>query len=124
LFLKSLNPLYRIRELLAELKQAWQERDPAQRAALRAGQRQAAPFSRGKPKKDPNLRAARRGKDHGAHHQRPRPDHVDEVIEVAPPAPRLRRTFTVERVESQLAVSIYDISLGIDYPEELALEHL
>jgi hypothetical protein len=123
LFLKSLNPLYRIRELLAELKQAWQERDPAQRAALRAGQRQAAPFSRSQPKKDPNLRA-RRGKDHGAPHQRPRPDYVDEVIEVAPSAPRLRRTFTVERVESQLAVSIYDISLGIDYPEELAWEHL
>jgi transposase len=115
----NLNPLHRIRELPAELKQVWQERDPAQRAALRAGQRQVAPFSRGKPKKDPKSPGRKGSKVHGTHHQRPIPDHADEVIEVAPQSPDCGG-----RVESQLALSIYNISLGVGYPEEPVLEHL
>ncbi len=134
LFLKNLNPLHRIRELLAELKQVRQERDRAQReveqlenekqrlqdkldrlqkenerlrsdleAAMRAGKRQAAPFSRGKPKSHPKSPGRKPGKDHGPHHQRPIPDHVDEVIEVQAPeqCPDCGGPLTIERVESQ-----------------------
>jgi hypothetical protein len=126
LFLKNLNPLRRVREFLAELKQVRQECNPAQRevqqlekgkqrlrdrldrlqqenerlqpenerlrsdrkAALRAGQLQAAPFSCGKPKKDPKSPGRKSGKDHGPHHRRPIPDQVDEVIKVAAPEQR------------------------------------
>src|SRR5205085_11691367 len=58
------------------------------KAAMRAGQRQAAPFSRGKPKKDPKSPDRKSGKNYGPHHQRPIPDHVDEAIEVAAPERR------------------------------------
>jgi len=71
--------------------------------ALRAAKRQAAPFSRGKPKRNPKSPGRKSGKAHGAHHQRPVPDHVDEEIQVNPPAqcPGCGGPLTVERVELQ-----------------------
>ena len=72
-------------------------------AALRAAKRQAAPFSRGKPKNNPKPPGRKSGKAHGAHHRRPVPDHVDEEIQVNAPAlcPDCGGPLTVERVESQ-----------------------
>jgi transposase len=72
-------------------------------AALRAAKRQAAPFSRGKRKSQPKSPGRKPGKNHGPHHQRPVPDHVDEVIEVPAPekCPHCSGPLTVERVESQ-----------------------
>ena len=134
MFLKNLNPLRRIRELMEELGRTRRERDQARKqveqledegrrlqeklerlreenkrlrneleAAMRAGKRQAAPFSRGKPKNNPQPPGRKSGKAHGAHHQRPIPDHVDEEIQVNAPSqcPDCGGSLTVERVESQ-----------------------
>ena len=72
-------------------------------AAMRAAKRQAGPFSRGKPKDHPKSPGRKSGKAHGAHHQRPIPDHVDEEIQVHAPAqcPDCGGPLTVERVELQ-----------------------
>jgi len=72
-------------------------------AAQRAGKRQAAPFSRGKPKPNPQRPGRKSGAAHGPHHHRPIPDHVDEEIQVAAPekCPDCGGPLTVERVETQ-----------------------
>jgi transposase len=127
LFLKSLNPVRRIRELAQELRRTREERDQARRrneqlekenqglqeenkrlrkeleTAQRASRRQAAPFSRGKPKSRPKPPGRKSGVNHGPHHQRPIPDHVDEEITVSVPTqcPACGGPLTVERVESQ-----------------------
>ncbi len=46
--------------------------------AYRDGKRQAAPFSKGKPKPHPKPRGRKSGEHHGRHAHRPPPDHVDE----------------------------------------------
>ena len=53
--------------------------------ARRAGKRQAAPFSRGEPKKDPARPGRKSGEDYGTRAHRPVPDHVDEEILVPLP---------------------------------------
>ena len=53
--------------------------------ARRAGKRQAAPFSKGEPKKDPARSGRRRGERYGTRAHRPVPDHVDEEIGVPLP---------------------------------------
>jgi len=134
LFLKSVNPLRRIRELAEEVRRTREERDHACRrneqleqenerleeerrrlreeiqrlrkeleTAQRAARRQAAPFSRGKPKTRPKRPGRKSGAAHGPHHQRPVPDHVDEEINVSAPeqCPACGGPLTIERVESQ-----------------------
>jgi transposase len=54
-------------------------------AALRAAKRQAAPFSKGKPKTNPKRPGRRVGADHGRHGHRQAPNRVDETAPV--PAP-------------------------------------
>jgi transposase len=51
----------------------------------RAGKRQAAPFSKGDPKKDPAKPGRKSGDEYGARAHRPVPDHVDEEIRVPLP---------------------------------------
>jgi transposase len=53
--------------------------------ALRAGKRQAAPFSRQKPKAHPQKPGRKAGKHYGRRSRRPLPDHVDEIVEVPLP---------------------------------------
>ena len=53
--------------------------------ARREGKRQAAPFSKGEPKKDPARAGRRSGELHGRHGHRPVPDRVDEEIGVPLP---------------------------------------
>ena len=127
MFLKSLNPVQRIRELVQDLHRAREEGEGARRrieqlekekqqlqeevkrlrkeleTAQRAARRQAAPFSRGKPKSQPKRPGRKSGAAHGPHHQRPIPDHVDEEILVSAPeqCPACGGPLTVERVESQ-----------------------
>lgn len=55
--------------------------------ARRAGKRQAAPFSKGEPKKNPKRPGRKSGADYGRHGRRLRPDHVDVTLE-APLPPR------------------------------------
>ena len=72
-------------------------------AAQRAAKRQAAPFSRGKPKPNPQRPGRKSGAAHGPHHHRPIPDHVDEEIQVDAPekCPDCGGPLTVERVDTQ-----------------------
>jgi transposase len=127
LVLQSLNPLRRIRELTEELGRTRRERDQARKeaerlqeekqrledelkrlrreleATQRAAKRQAAPFSRGAPKRNPQPAGRKSGAAYGRHHQRPIPDRVDEEIQVAAPeqCPKCGGRLKVERVESQ-----------------------
>ncbi len=54
-------------------------------AALRAGKRQSAPFSKGEPKTDPKRPGRKSGEKHGWHGHRQPPEHVDETVAVDPP---------------------------------------
>lgn len=54
-------------------------------AAHRAAKRQAAPFSKGEPTATPKRPGRKPGRRYGPRRWRPRPAHVDQVIEVAPP---------------------------------------
>jgi transposase len=127
LFLKDFNPVRRIRELTEELGRARRERDQVREeaerlqrelerlkeenqrlrkeleAAQRAAKRQAAPFSRGQPKSDPQPPGRKSGAAYGRYYQRPIPNQVDEEIQVATPeqCPACGGPLTVERVESQ-----------------------
>ena len=51
----------------------------------RSGKRQAAPFSKGPPKKNPQTPGRKPGEDYGQHHRRAIPDHVDETYDVPLP---------------------------------------
>src|SRR5260370_26006977 len=127
LFLKSLNPVRHIRELVQELRRRREEGHQVRRrneewekenqqfreeikrlrkdleAAKRATRRQAAPFSRGLPKNHPKTPGRKSGAAHGPHHRRPIPERVDEEISVSAPGqcPACGGPLTVERVESQ-----------------------
>ena len=134
MFLKHLNPVRRIRELVEELRRTRRERDQARtesehrqkelerlqeenqrlreeneqlredlEAAQRAAKRQAAPFSRGKPKPNPQRPGRKSGAAHGPHSHRPIPDQVDEEIQVAAPekCPDCGGPLTVESVDTQ-----------------------
>ncbi len=66
-----------------------QERDRLEKeleAARRAAKRQAAPFSKGAPSASPRRPGRKPGRAYGPRAWRPVPDHVDEVVEVLPPA--------------------------------------
>lgn len=54
-------------------------------AAQRRGKRQAAPFSKGPPKKDPKRPGRKAGPAYGPKVRRPVPDHVDETYAVPLP---------------------------------------
>ena len=127
MLLKSLNPVRRIRELVQELRRAREEGERARRrieqlekekqrleeenqrlrkeleTAQRAARRQAAPYSRGKPKSQPKRPGRKSGAAHGPHHQRPIPDRVDEEILISVPeqCPACGGPLTLERIESQ-----------------------
>lgn len=51
----------------------------------RSGKRQAAPFSKGPPKKNPKTAGRKPGEDYGQHHRRAIPDHIDETYDVPLP---------------------------------------
>lgn len=51
----------------------------------RAGKRQAAPFSKGDPKQKPKAPGRKPGPEYGQRYFRPRPEHVDEEIDVPLP---------------------------------------
>src|SRR5207253_3503620 len=93
----------RLHEKLERLREENERLRNELEAALRAAKRQAAPFSRGKPKSNPQRPGRKSGKAHGTHHQRPVPDHVDEEIQVNAPAqgPDCGGTLTFERMETQ-----------------------
>lgn len=127
MFLKSLNPIRRKKELAQELRRTLEERDRALRdkqrledenarlreeierlqkeleASQRAARRQAAPFSRGQPKSHPKSPGRKPGARYGRHQRRPLPERVDEEIPVPVPAqcPACAGPLTLERIEPQ-----------------------
>ena len=127
MFLKSLNPIRRIKELAQELRRALEQRDRAlqdkQRlegenarlreeierlqkeleASQRAARRQAAPFSRGQRNSHPKSPGRKPGARYGRHQRRPVPQRVDEEIPVPVPAqcPACAGPLTLERIDPQ-----------------------
>ena len=119
MFLKSLNPIRRIKELAQELRRALEQRDQAlqdkQRlesenarlreeierlqkeleGAQRGARRQAAPFSRGQRNSHPKSPGRKPGARYGTHHRRPVPERVDEEIPVPAQCPACAGPLTV-----------------------------
>ncbi len=86
--------LQQLREQLAERDRVIARLEAANRdlqarldAAEKSGKRQAAPFSKGKPKSDPRTPGRKSGDAHGRHGHRPTPkaDAVDETYEAPLP---------------------------------------
>lgn len=79
-------------------------------AAHRAGKRQAAPFSRGEPKKNPKPPGRKPGAAYGRHARRPVPDRVDETHEahLPPECPHChaRAGFVEDSVQDQFQEDI------------------
>ena len=71
----------RIAELEAKVAELMRRLD----ASERAGKRQAAPFSKGKPKKKPKKPGRKKGEQHGKHGHREPPTQVDETLEAPLP---------------------------------------
>ena len=78
----------RLRQEVADLKAQIEQLRHALEQSQRAGKRQAAPFSKGPPKQQPNTPGRKAGDEHGKHGQRPppAPDQIDECHEAPLPA--------------------------------------
>ena len=77
-----------VQSLREQLKKAHTENERLRKAleeALRSLKRQAAPFSKGKPKSNPKRPGRKRGSDYGRRAFRAVPDRVDEKIPVPLP---------------------------------------
>ena len=94
-----------LKQRLAELEALVKALQAQLEAALRAGKRQAAPFSKGAPKAEPKTPGRKAG--HPAA-QRPKPQRVDRVVEAALPArcPSCGGPVMPDRVEVQYQVDI------------------
>jgi transposase len=82
-------------------------------AAQRAVKRQAAPFSKGKPKSNPQPPGRKPGPNYGQRACRPVPQRVDETLAVPAPRQCLRcgGTVRVQRVEPQYQEEIVRLTL-------------
>jgi transposase len=70
-----------LRERVALLEQAIRDLQKRLEEAERIAKRQAAPFSKGKPKKNPKKPGRKKGDQHGqhAHREPPPPERIDEI---------------------------------------------
>jgi transposase len=114
-----------VERLHRENKRLQQENERLHRQleeALRAAKRQAAPFSRGKPKANPKRPGRKPGSRYGRHRCRPIPSRVDEQIPV--PLPKCcpecggrvelerRQAQYQEEIVRQTVVRCFDIEIG------------
>jgi transposase len=74
-----------LRLMIEELRQHIQRLERELEEARRAGKRQAAPFSRGKPKANPAQPGRKAGAKYGRRCRRPIPERVDRVLEAELP---------------------------------------
>jgi transposase len=74
-----------LRRRIAELEAQNERLGDLLEEQRRAGKRQAAPFSKGKPKKEPKKPGRKPGADYGTKAQRPLPTHIDETYEAVLP---------------------------------------
>jgi transposase len=82
---RALEALEAAHEEISRLRQRITALEQALAASQRAGKRQAAPFSKGAPVREPRQPGRKSGAEHGRHGHRQVPDHVDEVIAVELP---------------------------------------
>jgi transposase len=90
-----------LEERLARVEAALEE-------ARRAGKRQAAPFSKGRPKPSPKKPGRKRGEGYGEANCRAKPRHVDEVLQAPLPrrSPCCQGQAIEERVRAQYQTEI------------------
>ena len=69
----------------AELRRRLEELEKLIEQVRRSGQRQAAPFSKGKPKNEPARPGRKKGKAHGRHGHRMAPAEADRVLDAPLP---------------------------------------
>src|SRR5687767_6007185 len=76
-----------LREENARLQQIIREQQKRIEELERSAKRQAAPFSKGEPKKKPKKPGRKKGEQHGdhAHRQPPPPERVDETLDAPLP---------------------------------------
>jgi len=75
-----------LREANERLQQTIRDLQKRLEEVERSAKRQAAPFSKGEPKKNPKKPGRKRGENHGRHgHRPPPPEQVDETIEAPLP---------------------------------------
>lgn len=74
-----------LRERMAALEDRNKRLEERLEAALRAGKRQAAPFSKGPPKADPKRPGRKSGENYGTHARRSIPPRIDERHEAPLP---------------------------------------
>jgi transposase len=107
--------LRHLREQLAERDRVIARLEAANRdlqarldAAEKSAKRQAAPFSKGKPKPDPKTPGRKPGDAHGRHGHRPAPDAVDETYEAPLPdrCPDCGGDVTEDRLDEQYQTEI------------------
>jgi transposase len=95
----------REKQLEQDREQLRQENEKLKRQleqAQRANKRQAAPFSRGRRKQNPQMPGRKSGAAYGQRHSKAIPQKVDEVIAVPPPAQcACGGPLEVERIEPQ-----------------------
>ena len=94
----------RIETLKQEIERLRRENEKLQQAA----KRQAAPFSRGAPKRNPKRRGRKAGKRYGRRARRPLPRRVDRVIEVPAPlfCPDCQKPTKLDHRETQWQTDI------------------
>jgi len=90
--------------------------------ALRAGKRQAAPFSRREPKAHPQKPGRKAGERYGRNCRRPIPRKIDERVEVPLPerCPHCGGGVEEEEIVSQYQTEIPKPSSGLGHEVELA----
>lgn len=93
---------------IAELEQRMRELEQGVEALSRSAKRQAAPFSRGFPKANPQKPGRKAGPDYGVHALREVPQTIDEVHEVPLPdkCPRCGGSLMVTHMDHQYQTEI------------------
>jgi len=99
-----------LRERVAQLEQTIRELQKRLEESERSAKRQAAPFSKGKPKTHPKKPGRKSGEEHGEHGHRPppTPEQVDETLDASLPAqcPHCGGDVVEDRLDQQFQTEI------------------
>lgn len=99
-----------LREQVARLEQIVRELQKRLDESERSAKRQAAPFSKGEPKKNPEKPGRKKGEQHGDHGHRepPPPERIDETLDAPLPeqCPDCRGDVIEDRLDSQFQTEI------------------
>lgn len=100
--------LARVTQENAQLRARLKQLEDSVEALSRSAKRQAAPFSRGAPKNNPQKPGRKPGPDYGTHAFREMPNHIDETHEAPLPekCPRCGGSLVQTHVDQQYQVEI------------------